>query len=140
MLALEKANVFYGSAPALHSLDLELQSGQVVALVGRNGAGKSTALKALCGLLTCKAGRRLLDGKDVTNLGPEDLNRAGVGYVPEDRQVFPTLTVDENLLIAQVVPRRGDWTITRVFELFPRLAERRSAMGQALSGGEQQML
>lgn len=140
MLALENANVYYGSAPALHGLNLELRPGQVVALVGRNGAGKSTALKALCGLLTCRAGRRTLDGRDVTDLGPEDLNRAGIAYVPEDRQVFPTLTVDENLQIAQVVRRTGEWTIPLVFKLFPRLAERRGAMGQALSGGEQQML
>jgi branched-chain amino acid transport system ATP-binding protein len=140
MLALDHADVFYGNAPALHDLSVALQPGEVVALVGRNGAGKSTTMKALCGLLGCRRGRRLMDGADVTHLGPEDLNRAGVALVPEDRQVFPTLTVDENLRIAQVVRRNGSWTVARVFELFPRLAERRSALGQALSGGEQQML
>lgn len=140
MLALEHADVYYGNAPALHGLSITLEPGQVVALVGRNGAGKSTTLKALCGLLPCRQGRRLIDGTDVTHLGPEDLNRAGVALVPEDRQVFPTLTVDENLKIAQVVRRSGSWTIPQIFELFPRLAERRGALGQALSGGEQQML
>ena len=140
MLALEQADVFYGNAPALHDLSIALQPGEIIALVGRNGAGKSTTLKTLCGLLACRRGRRLIDGVDVTHFGPEDLNRAGVALVPEDRQVFPTLTVDENLQIAQVVRRSGSWTIPRVLELFPRLAERRNALGQALSGGEQQML
>jgi branched-chain amino acid transport system ATP-binding protein len=140
MLALDQADVYYGNAPALHGLSIALEPGQVVALVGRNGAGKSTTLKALCGLLPCRRGRRLIDGADVTHFGPEDLNRAGVALVPEDRQVFPTLTVDENLRIAQVVRRNGSWTIPQVLELFPRLAERRNALAQALSGGEQQML
>lgn len=140
MLALENVDVYYGNAPALHGLSLALEPGEVVALVGRNGAGKSTTLRALCGLLPCRQGRRILDGADASHLGPEDLNRRGVALVPEDRQVFPTLTVNENLLIAQVVRRSGDWTIPRIFELFPRLAERRTALGQALSGGEQQML
>ncbi|MGE0153492.1 MAG: ABC transporter ATP-binding protein [Reyranellaceae bacterium] len=140
MLTLEHVDVFYGNAPALHDLSIALEPGQIVALVGRNGAGKSTTLKTLCGLLPCRRGVRMMDGVDVTRFGPEDLNRAGVAFVPEDRQIFPTLTADENLRMAQVVRRNGDWTIARVFELFPRLAERRNALGQSLSGGEQQML
>lgn len=140
MFALENADVFYGKAPALHGVSIAFEPGQVVALVGRNGAGKSTTLKTLCGLLPCHHGRRLLDGADVTHMGPEELNRAGVAYVPEDRQIFPTLTVEENLRMAQVVRRNGNWTIPLVFDLFSRLAERRNALGQALSGGEQQML
>ena len=140
MLALETVDVFYGSAHVLHDWSLAIPEGEVVALVGRNGAGKSTALKAFAGLLGCRRGRRRLGDLDVTALGPEALNRLGIALVPEDRQIFPDLTVEENLRMAQVVRRAGPWDRERVYGLFPRLRERRRTAGQALSGGEQQML
>jgi branched-chain amino acid transport system ATP-binding protein len=141
MLALEAASVFYGAAQALHDVSLSVRRGEVVALAGRNGAGKSTTLKALSGLLALRGGSLHLDGATLQMPTPEDMNRAGVAYVPEDRQIFPSLTVEENLSIAKVVRRSGSaWDRDDVFSLFPRLAERRRAAGQALSGGEKQML
>jgi branched-chain amino acid transport system ATP-binding protein len=142
MLALDNVDVFYGAAQVLHGVSLSVAPGEVVALAGRNGAGKSTTLKTLAGFLSPAAGRVMLDGNPLSTLTPEFMNRAGIAYVPEDRQIFPTLTVEENLAIATVVRRSGPnlWTKSQVLELFPRLAERRGAYGQALSGGEQQML
>ncbi len=140
LLRLDAAEVFYGQSQALHGVSLTLGRNEVVALMGRNGAGKTTTIRTLCGLLPCASGRLLLDGTDMTAAGPEALNRAGIALVPDNRQVFPTLTVEENLRMAQVVRRGGEWTLDRVYELFPRLAERRAARGRALSGGEQQMV
>ncbi|MGQ3070790.1 MAG: ABC transporter ATP-binding protein [Ferrovibrionaceae bacterium] len=140
MLALSQADVFYGRAQALHALDLAVAPAEIVAMVGRNGAGKSTALKALAGLLSLGAGRRLLDGRDITGLAPHRTSRAGVALVPEDRQIFGNLSAEENLDLAAVSHRPGPWTKARVFALFPRLAERARARGLTLSGGEQQML
>ncbi|MDQ0316890.1 ABC transporter ATP-binding protein [Amorphus orientalis] len=140
-LAMEAADVFYGAAQALHGVSLSVARGEVVALAGRNGAGKSTTLKAMSGLLPLSAGVLRLDGKALSTPTPEDMNRGGIAYVPEDRQIFPTLTVEENLAIAKVVRRGGStWGVDDAFALFPRLAERRRALGQALSGGEKQML
>ena len=119
---------------------MAIAPGESLALAGRNGAGKSTTLKTLAGQLRCRSGKLLLEGLQLDHPTPERISRAGIAYVPEDRQVFPTLTVEENLLIAQIAHRPGDWTVARVYETFPRLYERRTALGQALSGGEQQML
>ncbi len=105
-------------------MSIRIGEGEIVALLGRNGAGKTTILRTLMGLLPCARGRRLLLGKDVTALKPHQLSRLGVAYVPEDRQVFPNLTVPENLAIAGVAHRPGYWTLPRVYELFPRLQER----------------
>ena len=142
MLTLENVDVFYGAAQVLHGVSFSIAPGEVVALAGRNGAGKSTTLKTMAGFLTPASGRLTLDGHPVSALTPERMNREGIAYVPEDRQIFPTLTVEENLAIATIVRRTGPnlWTKAQVLELFPRLAERRTAYGQSLSGGEQQML
>lgn len=140
MLSLEHASVFYGGAQVLHEISLAIRPGEVLALAGRNGAGKSTTLRTLAGQLRCRSGRLQLDGSLVEKPRPEGLSRAGIAYVPEDRQVFPTLTVEENLAIAQVAHRSRTWTFKEIYEIFPRLAERQKALGQALSGGEQQML
>ena len=140
MLALEDADIFYGRAQALHGVSVEAKAGEIVSLIGRNGAGKSTTLKAMIGLLPLSRGRRLLDGVDVTGRAPYEMNRAGVGYVPELREIFVNLTVRENLLIGQAVHPPGYWTVDRAFDLFPVLRERAAMPGDTLSGGEQQML
>ena len=140
MLALEQADVFYGTAQALHQVDLTVGAGQIVSLIGRNGAGKSTLLKALMGLLPCRSGRVSFEGRAITGLSPHRRSRAGIAYVPEDRQVFSALTTAENLMLASWAGRRGAWTVERVHALFPRLKERGSTRAGALSGGEQQML
>jgi branched-chain amino acid transport system ATP-binding protein len=140
MLALEQADVFYGTAQALHQVDLAVGAGQIVSLIGRNGAGKSTTLKALMGLLGCRGGRVLFEGHAITGLSPHRRSRAGIAYVPEDRQVFAALTTAENLMLASWAGRGGAWTLERVHALFPRLRERGTTRAGALSGGEQQML
>jgi branched-chain amino acid transport system ATP-binding protein len=140
MLALENAEVFYGKAIALEGVSVNVARGEIIALLGRNGAGKTTILRALMGLLPCARGKRLLEGRDVNALNAHQMSRAGVAYVPEDRQIFPNLTVHENLAIAGVAHPAGFWTIPRVYELFPGLARRASSKGISLSGGEQQML
>ncbi len=140
MLALENAEVYYDKAKALHGVSIEVLAGEIVSLIGRNGAGKSTTLKALIGLLPVAGGRRMLDGQDVSARKPHQMSRLGVAYVPEMRQIFPNLTVRENLLMGQVSHAPGHWTLDRVERLFPILGERAAATGDTLSGGEQQML
>ena len=142
MLTLEKVDAYYGAAQALHQVTLSVRPGEVLALAGRNGAGKSTTLKVLAGHLQARSGSLCIDGKRLSRPTPEMLSRLGVAYIPEDRQIFPSLTVRENLVISTVAHAGldGGWTIDRVFDLFPRLKERRRAYGQELSGGEQQML
>ena len=140
MLALENAEVFYGKAKALHAVSIEVRVGEVVSLIGRNGAGKSTTLKALIGLLPLAGGRRVLDGMDVSARKPHQMSRLGVAYVPEMRQIFTNLTVRENLVMGQLAHAPGHWTMERVKSLFPVLRERAAATGDTLSGGEQQML
>ncbi len=140
MLSLENADVSYGKAKALHAVSIEVRQGEIVSLIGRNGAGKSTTLKALIGLLPVGAGRRVLEGQDVSTRKPHQMSRLGVAYVPEMRQIFPNLSVRENLHMGQVAHARGPWTVERVEALFPMLRERAATQGDALSGGEQQML
>ena len=140
MLALERAEVFYDKAKALHAVSIDVRVGEIVSLIGRNGAGKSTTLKALIGLLPIAGGRRMLDGGDVSTRRPHEMSRLGVAYVPEMRQIFSNLTVRENLRMGEVAHRPGHWTIDRVETLFPILQERANATGDTLSGGEQQML
>ena len=140
MLSLEQADVFYDRARALHAVSIEVRVGEVVSLIGRNGAGKSTTLKSLIGLLSIASGKRMLDGVDVSHRRPHEMSRLGVAYVPEMRQIFSNLTVRENLLMGQVAHAPGHWTIERVEALFPILRERANATGDTLSGGEQQML
>jgi|DewCreStandDraft_5_1066085.scaffolds.fasta_scaffold01675_4 branched-chain amino acid transport system ATP-binding protein len=127
----------YGQAQVLHGVDLEVGRGEVVALLGRNGMGKTTLLHAVAGLLRPRSGRVVLEGRDVTGLSPLQLARAGLSLVPQGRRPVPGLSVQEELSLAQ---RPGPWTVEGVYSLFPRLWERRQAQSTALSGGEQQML
>jgi branched-chain amino acid transport system ATP-binding protein len=139
-LALQDCDVFYGKAQALHHVSIDVAAGEVVSLIGRNGAGKSTLLKAAIGLNVVHSGRRLIGDRDTTALKPYELGRLGLAFVPENRRIFPNLTVEENLKIATVMGRKGPWSLERIYQLFPRLLERAAQGGDTLSGGEQQML
>jgi len=140
MLSLESIDAFYGKAIALEGVTIRVDAGEITALLGRNGAGKTTTLRTCMGLLDCARGKRLFQGRDVTGYKSHQMSRLGLAYVPEDRQVFPNLTVQENLAIAGVAHKGGYWTEARVYELFPKLKERALSKGASLSGGEQQML
>ncbi len=138
---------WYGAAQILFDVDLKVQRGEVVALMGRNGAGKSTTLKALIGMLGKRRGNITFLGQDISRSEPHHAARLGLGYVPEDRRIFTDLTVMENLIVGQQAPRRwmdGSeaplWTPERLFQLFPNLGEMPNRMGGRMSGGEQQML
>ncbi len=142
MLELRRVNAGYGRAHILFDLDLELRAGEVVALLGRNGAGKTTVLKTAMGLLPVFSGEVLFESKSIQTLEPFQISRLGLGYVPEDRRIFTGLTVMENLDVGRQ-PRRADapyWTPERLFELFPNLGRMRERRGGSMSGGEQQML
>ncbi len=142
MLEVQGADVFYGASQILFGLDLAVEQGQTMALLGRNGAGKSTTFKAIAGIVPPRRGRIVLSGKTVSGRAPYRIARAGIGYVPEDRQVFPEHTVNDNLLIgAKRGPLgEGHWTVGRVYEVFPLLSGMRGRMAGRLSGGEQQLL
>jgi len=137
LLALDAVDAYYDRSHVLQSVSMEVDSGAVVALLGRNGAGKSTTLKTVMGIVPVRAGRMRFDGADITRLSTHRVARLGIAYVPEDRGVFASLTVREHLTLANV---RGGWPVGRIYEAFPRLAERRDHRGTQLSGGEQQML
>ena len=137
LLEIAGLDAGYGTAQVLFGVDLVVRAGEVTTLLGRNGMGKTTTVRALLGLLPPRAGTVRIDGTDVTGRPAHAIARSGLGLVPEGRQIFPTLSVDENLRAAQ---RRGPWTPARVYEFFPRLAERKGHAGRQLSGGEQQML
>ena len=139
MLTVRDLTAAYGETQALHGVDFALSPGQIHAVLGRNGAGKSTLARRIMGLLPARAGRIMLHGKDITDWPSPKLARAGLGYVPEGREVFKTLSVRENLTVAGRIGR-GDWTVGRVVALFPNLRPRLSAPAGVLSGGEQQML
>jgi branched-chain amino acid transport system ATP-binding protein len=141
-LAVEQLQAFYGPIQVLRGVDLALAPGETLALMGRNGMGKTTLLRSLIGLVADRRGRILLDGRDVTKAPPEVIARGGVALVPEGRGVFASLSVTENLVMAARPGRGGArrWTLETIFELFPRLRERRHNGGDQLSGGEQQML
>jgi branched-chain amino acid transport system ATP-binding protein len=127
----------HGDALALHGVSLSLPEGQSLAVLGRNGAGKTTLLETLMGLTTLHGGEILLAGARIDGRSPVQRAQAGLGWVPQEREVFPSLTVTQNLTVVQ---RKGPWTVQRVIELFPRLGERAGNLGNQLSGGEQQML
>ncbi len=141
-LEVRAISTFYGRARILFDVSLTVGRGEVVALLGRNGAGKSTTLKSLIGLVKPRAGQIVFDGIDITPLPPHRIARLGLGYVPEDRRILTTLTVEENLEVGRQPPRSGcpHWTPERVFELFPPLAAMRGRPAGRMSGGEQQML
>lgn len=137
MLELKDVTAHYGTSQALFGITLDLQAGQVATLLGRNGMGKTTTIKSIFGLVKPRAGSVRVGGKNLTGADPHKIAMAGLGYVPEGRQIFPTLNVEENL---RATARPGKWTIDKIYDLFPRLKERRRNMGNQLSGGEQQML
>jgi branched-chain amino acid transport system ATP-binding protein len=132
----------YGASHVLHGIDFTIRPGETVALMGRNGMGKSTLIRSMLGLVRPSAGRVMVKGRDMTRAAPHLIARAGIAYVPEGRGIFPNLTVRENLIMAARAGANGqrDWTFDRVMASFPRLAERLSNGGGQLSGGEQQML
>jgi branched-chain amino acid transport system ATP-binding protein len=139
MLTVEALNAHYGASHILHGVDLRLPEGTVGALLGRNGVGKTTTVRAVMGLVPPTSGRVRLDGVEITGWATHRIARAGVAYVPEGRQIFPDLTVIENIRVAERRPARI-WPISRLFGLFPALRERGRNKGAQLSGGEQQML
>jgi branched-chain amino acid transport system ATP-binding protein len=142
VLSVEGIDVFYDKSQILFGVSLQVKEGQTVALLGRNGAGKSTTLKAIAGLVPPRKGTIRVLGRDMTGRPAYQIARLGLGYVPEDRQVFPQHTVEDNLLIAQKKgpDGRDDWSAERVYRIFPLLEPLRHRMAGRLSGGEQQML
>ncbi|MGL5139748.1 MAG: ABC transporter ATP-binding protein [Beijerinckiaceae bacterium] len=141
MLSVKGLEAGYGGSQVLFGVALEIRAGEVATLLGRNGMGKTTTVKAIMGLVKPRAGEVRIDGRNMAGQPPYRIAQRGIGLVPEGRQVFPTLSVQENL-IATAASRDGPprWTLARVYGLFPRLAERRGNLGTQLSGGEQQML
>ncbi len=137
-LEAEDLHTYYGKSHILHGVSLEVREGELVALLGRNGAGKTTTLRSLVGLTHAREGAVRIFGRATTDWPSYRVAALGVGYVPEGRRIFPNLTVEENLRVP--LERPGPWTIPRVYELFPRLAQRKSNKGRQLSGGEQEML
>jgi branched-chain amino acid transport system ATP-binding protein len=138
VLEAEGLQTYYGKSHILHGVGLRVGEGEIVTLLGRNGAGKSTTLRSLIGLTHPREGRIRVFGQDTTGWAPNRVAALGVGFVPEGRRIFPNLRVDENLRVP--LERPGPWTIARVYQLFPRLNERRANKGRQLSGGEQEML
>ena len=138
VLDAEALHTFYGKSHILHGVSLAVRDGEIVALLGRNGAGKTTTLRSIIGLTHAREGAVRIFGDATTHWPPYRIAALGVGYVPEGRRVFANLTVDENLRVP--LERPGPWTVARVYDLFPRLRERRSNKGRQLSGGEQEML
>src|SRR6195952_2097981 len=137
-LIAEGLHTYYGKSHILHGVNLEVTEGQITALLGRNGAGKTTTLRSLMGLTPPREGRVTVFGHDTTHRQPFRIAALGVGYVPEGRRIFANLSVEDNLKVP--LERPGPWTIPRIYELFPRLAERKQNRGRQLSGGEQEML
>lgn len=144
LLSVRGLEAFYGAAQILFGLDIDLNDGEVVALMGRNGAGKSTTMKAVMGLVARRRGAVSFRGDDISRDRPYRIARRGLGFVPEDRRIFGDLTVSENLEVGRLPPRGGEarapWTKERLYDLFPNLAEARNRAAARMSGGEQQML
>lgn len=137
LLELNQVETFYGASQALFGIDLHVEKGEVVALMGRNGMGKTTTIRSVFGLTPLRQGKISFMGRNISALQPYRIARLGLGLVPEGRRCFPNLTVTENLLASA---RKGEWTLEAVNELFPRLKERSQQQANTLSGGEQQML
>jgi branched-chain amino acid transport system ATP-binding protein len=137
LLTIERLTAGYGEAIVLNAVSLALSEGKSLALLGRNGMGKTTLINTIVGVTRFVGGSISLDGRNITGLRPDQRAHAGIGWVPQERNIFKSLTVEENL---SAVARPGPWTVGRIYELFPRLAERRRNLGNQLSGGEQQML
>ncbi|WP_100401012.1 ABC transporter ATP-binding protein [Bacillus sp. FJAT-44742] len=139
MLKVEGLHAFYGESHILHDLTMEVSEGKVCAILGRNGMGKTTTIHSIMGLVPVRKGVITLNGKDISSAQSFQISKAGVGLVPQGRRIFPNLTVKENLMTTQRNSDKG-WTLEKIYDLFPRLAERQYSMGGNLSGGEQQML
>src|ERR1700720_3438203 len=141
-LNLTDVHTFYGDSHILHGVSFSLQPGGVMALLGRNGAGKTTCISTIIGFLKPRGGEIRLFGESIEGLSPERISRLGIGLVPQGRRIFPSLTVRENLIVARQRERATTkpWNVERIFELFPRLQERHAQFAGTLSGGEQQML
>ena len=142
MLTVDNITTFYGASQALFGMSIEIAEGEVVTLMGRNGMGKTTTVRSVMGFTPIRSGQIIFDGRRMDVLPAYQVPRAGIGLVPEGRQIFPNLTVYENL-VATAANRRNaptPWTVDRIFDLFPRLAERASHLGNQISGGEQQMV
>jgi len=139
MLRIKNLHAFYGESHILHGIDLTVGEGEVVTLLGRNGAGRTTVLKAIIGLVGRRSGSILIDGIESIGMPTHKIARLGIGYCPEERGIFSSLTVEENLLLPLVV-KAGGMPLAEIYEMFPNLQERRNSMGTRLSGGEQQML
>lgn len=142
MLAVEKIQTFYEDAQVLFDVSFEIREGEVVALLGRNGAGKTTTIRSVMGLTPPRSGRIIFKGENLAGLPPYTIANRGVGFVPDNRRIFPTLTVKQNLEIARKGGNRGTdgWTLDRIYRHFPKLKEIEGRKGEVLSGGEQQML
>jgi len=145
MIEVKGIHSYYGKSHILHGVSLELKEGELVCLLGRNGVGKSTTLKSIMGIVRPTHGSIRFDGKELVGSQPYQIARLGVGYVPEDRRIFKSLTVQENLLMGTQKAKNGGsaervWTIDKIYDLFPNLRDRRGNKGSHLSGGEQQML
>ena len=142
LLSVRGLHAHYGKSHILRGVDFEVGHGQVLSLLGRNGSGRSTTLKALMGLVPPSAGQVLFDGAELAGLPPYAIARRGMAYVPEEREVFANLSVEENLIMGMQAARKGiaRWSVERMFDYFPRLKERRNTLAGNLSGGEQQML
>jgi branched-chain amino acid transport system ATP-binding protein len=139
MLRITDLHAFYGESHILHGIDLTVNEGELVTLLGRNGAGRSTTMKAIMGLVGRRTGSVMLGGTEITALAPHRIARLGLGYCPEERGVFSGLSTEENLMLPPVV-RSGGMTLEEIYTVFPNLYERRNSPGMRLSGGEQQML
>jgi branched-chain amino acid transport system ATP-binding protein len=140
LLQVHALDAFYGDFQALFGVDLRIEAAQAVAIIGANGAGKSTLLKCIAGLLPCRRDALTLDGEPIGGRPAHEIAARGIALIPEGRRLFPSLTVEENLRIGGQLARPGPWTLRRVYELFPILAERRHLPAPALSGGQQQMV
>jgi branched-chain amino acid transport system ATP-binding protein len=139
MLQVEGLQAWYGESQVLHGVDLAIHDGQIVTLIGRNGAGKTTTIRSIMGIHRQKRGRMTLDGVDIASLPPQRIARLGVGYVQDDRGIYSSLTVHENLVLPPVVSPDG-WDLDKIYDAFPPLRARARQAGTKLSGGEQQML
>ena len=145
MLKVESIHTYYGQSHILHGVDLSIAEGQVVTLMGRNGMGKTTTVRSIMGLNKIAKGNISFMGKNISNIFPHKISYAGIGLVPEGRQIFPILSVEENLKVCAKKPRHASihhymWTLSRIYNFFPKLLERKNQKANTLSGGEQQLL
>ncbi|MFJ6327994.1 MULTISPECIES: ABC transporter ATP-binding protein [unclassified Rhizobium] len=140
MISITDLRASYGPLPVLFGFDLQVARGETLALIGANGAGKTTTFAVMTGRLKPQTGRVAINGRDIAGLSPMDIVRHGLALVPEGRQLFPSLTVEENLLVGAHSRRSGDWSLERVYEMFPTVAEFRKRPSTALSGGQQQLV